>query len=169
LIETIEVNASFIQIDNKHVAIVDKEDYPNLIGKSWRAESMHGKDNHYAVTTKYLGKINGKKRQTTQRMHRLIMEPSKEVQIDHINHNGLDNRKENIRIVTCRQNNQNKINKGSSKYPGVSWEKSRQKWKAGIEINGHHRFLGHFTNERDAAKAYERACRSLGEELVCKT
>ena len=79
--------------------------------------------------------------------------------IDHININSLDNRIENLRIVTGSQNtrNQNKKENCSSKYIGVSWNKQRNKWKVSIEINGKKKYLGSFDNEEEAYECYKKA------------
>ena len=81
-------------------------------------------------------------------------------QVDHINGDGLDNRRINLRICTPSQNSANK-RKGngtySSKYKGVSWAKDRSKWDAYIRVNRVLRKLGGFVNEDDAARAYNEA------------
>ena len=75
---------------------------------------------------------------------------------DHINNIKTDNRLENIQVVTNRVNN-SKDRKGTSRHTGVSWVKSRNKWKSCITINGEAKFLGVFTDESEAAKAYKEA------------
>ena len=82
--------------------------------------------------------------------------------VDHINNNKLDNRPENLQIVTQRVNN-SKDSISTSQYIGVSWEKSYNKWRAEIRINGRSKFLGRFTQEIDAAKAYENELNKLKE------
>ena len=76
--------------------------------------------------------------------------------IDHINGDRSDNRLLNLQIVTPRQNRikSNHSKKTSSKYLGVCFDKSRGKWISSIKINGIQRFLGRFSNELDAHKAY---------------
>lgn len=78
---------------------------------------------------------------------------------DHKSGNKLDNRLSNLRKATSQQNNANKKKPAncSSKYKGVRWDKSRNKWLAGIEINGKSKTLGRFEAEKDAAKAYDDA------------
>jgi len=79
--------------------------------------------------------------------------------LDHINHIKDDNRIENLRDVTNSQNHMNRsIQTGrTSQYKGVSWHKRDQKWMAQIKINGKKKYLGYFTIEEDAAKAYDKA------------
>lgn len=158
-----------IHLTKGQVALVDDEDYEYLNQWKWCAQWESHTKSYYASRKRYLGMINGKRKQKTIRMHRLIMDAPTGKQVDHINHNTLDNCKENLRIVTNRQNKQNRKHKGSSKYPGVSWIKSSSKWQATIHINGKNKNLGYFKEERAAAKTYENACRKLfNEELVCK-
>lgn len=91
-------------------------------------------------------------------MHRFITNAPKELEVDHINGNRLDNRKENLRICTKSQNlrNQHKTC-GSSKYKGVSWRVRANKWESRIYVDGKKLFLGLYSDEEDAAKAYDKA------------
>jgi len=81
--------------------------------------------------------------------------------IDHINDNPLDNRVENLQIVTTRYNSNKTQGKYSSKYKGVSWNCSRLKWVARIHINGETKHLGAFVNEYDAHLAYENELKTI--------
>lgn len=161
--ELIQVNASFIPLTQNQIAIVDTEDYNWLNQYKWYANYLRDIDGYYAVRSERLPV----RRQVY--MHRLIIDAPKGKVVDHINHNSLDNRRSNLRIVSRRQNSQNKKGNSSSKYPGVSWNKREKKWYATILIGNKRIHLGIFKEEIDAAKAYEKACRELiGEELVCK-
>jgi hypothetical protein len=100
-------------------------------------------------------------------MHRIILERklgrilNPDEMTDHIDHNGLNNQRDNLRVVTCSLNNRNS-RKGfekTSQYKGVVWDKSRSKWMSRININGHDKYLGRFTDEVDAAKAYDEAAK----------
>lgn len=144
-------------------ALVDDEDYEFLNQISWSTEHdkrFKSRDVFYAR-----GGFEGK----TVQMHRLIMGFPKKRHVDHINGNGLDNRRENLRIVSNRQNQQNRKRKTTSNYPGVYWHKGANKWVARIHMNGKREYLGSFVDEGKAAKAYENACHELaGEKLVCE-
>jgi len=99
-------------------------------------------------------------------MHNEVIRPPKGLINDHINRNGLDNRKANLRPVTRAQNTLNRLytfkRKGSpSKYKGVTWHKYTKKWQVQICYAGKHKFVGYFNNEIEAAKAYDKAARKF--------
>jgi hypothetical protein len=75
--------------------------------------------------------------------------------IDHINMNPSDNRIENMRIATKRQNGCNRRAAGKSKYLGVAWVSRIASWKAAISVNNKSIYLGLFKDEVEAAKAYD--------------
>ena len=79
--------------------------------------------------------------------------------IDHIDSNPLNNRLENLRVVSHRENTTFGTLKRdtSSKYTGVYWNKNAKKWKAQIKINGKQKHLGYFNSELEAAEAYKNA------------
>ena len=91
-------------------------------------------------------------------MHRLIMGFPEGKEVDHINHNGLDNRRCNLRIVTHRQNCINsRLRKGTSQHTGVSWRKNRRKWRAYITVDSKVIFLGNFNDEKEAILVRKQA------------
>jgi hypothetical protein len=165
-----------INLTQNKEALVSDEDFEFLNQNKWCAHKQPKLKGFYAVKAQNIGRINGRRKQKTVHMHRLIMEKTlgrdlkRSEKIDHINHNPLDNRRENLRIATHRQNLQNQKRKTTSKYPGVYWHKQGKKWLAQIKLNGKRKYLGLFTDEREAAKAYEKAVReNCNEELICKT
>lgn len=84
-----------------------------------------------------------------------------ELVINHINLNKLDNRIENLEIVTARENLNQKHRKSSSKYTGVSWSKTSNKWLAYIHINGKQKHLGYFISEIEASNAYQNELKQI--------
>jgi hypothetical protein len=138
--------------------LIDDEDF-NLINQyNWY---LHNR-------TKYVrGRLKGSK-QTDKfvSMHRAIMKVlnNKSVEIDHKNHNKLDNRKENLRICNRSENTSNRTAYGVSKYLGVC--KFKDQWKAGIGHNGKNEHIGIFKKEEDAAKAYDKAAKKYHGEFA---
>ena len=91
-------------------------------------------------------------------------------EIDHIDRNPSNNRADNLRISTRRQNcwNQGKLRNRTSRFIGVSWDSSREKWKAEINNSGKKTYIGRFDLEEDAARAYdEQAFKHRGEFASC--
>lgn len=142
-----------IPLTQKKSALVDDEDYPELSKYRWHVAKQRT-GNYYAIRNS--PRENGK--QQTIRMHRVILGTPTGMDTDHINGNGLDNRRENLRIVTARGNAQNLHIPKTSKYVGVSWDDPNRKWVARIKIREKCRNLGYFDDEKDASAAYARAC-----------
>ena len=158
-----------IELTRGQFALVDDEDFEWLDQWKWYANWDSHIKGFYAVRNERKGEYKSFKQRRQIIMHRVIMNASKGMHVDHINHNSLDNCKNNLRIVSNRQNTHNRTKKSTSKYPGVYWHKQMKKWRADIRLNGKHTHLGYFTDEREAAKAYEKALRKhAGEELICK-
>lgn len=137
-----------IPLTRGKVALVDDEDYNKLSKYKWYANK--GGNTFYAMRN---SPRNPGKRKTV-RMHVDIMGTTPPSITDHINGNGLDNRRCNLRTVTPRQNSQNLHIRKSSKYPGVCWDKHSEKWQVHVRIKGIQRHIGRFENEEDAANAY---------------
>jgi len=151
-----------IQLTQERVVLVDDEDYEKLNKFKWFAQ----KSTHTFYANRNSPRINGK-RYLILMHHEVIGKPPKGFETDHRSGNGLDNQKENLHHVTHRQNTQNRKNENSSsKYPGVCWNRLREKWVARIEINGISKHLGVFTNERKAFEAYKYAVKSIGEKVI---
>jgi hypothetical protein len=88
-------------------------------------------------------------------------------EVDHIDRNPLNNRPCNLREATRSQNQYNSGDRaGTSRFRGVSWDKARGKWTAGIKENGTRRALGRFDNEEDAARAYDAAVTAAAGEFA---
>jgi hypothetical protein len=84
-------------------------------------------------------------------------------QIDHINHDRSDNRIENLRSVTYKENNQNRSKcNGTSKFVGIYWNKLENKWRSQISCNSTRQIIGSFHDEIEAALAYDEVARFLG-------
>lgn len=105
-----------------------------------------------------------RKNKRSLRLHRLIMDAPKGLDVDHINGNKLDNRKSNLRIVTRGQNNQNQNpirNKTKSGIRGVAWFERDSKWRAYVSYKGKQLHLGYFDSKEEAAKVASSARKKL--------
>lgn len=89
--------------------------------------------------------------------------------VDHISHDLMDNRKSNLRIVTHQQNLQNNQGKKQrpSKFKGIGFFQRTGKWTAQIGLNGRKIHLGYFTAELDAARAYNAAASEMFGQQAC--
>ena len=101
------------------------------------------------------GHIRGRGENRTIQLQRLITDCPADKVVDHIDNNGLNNKDDNLRIVTNGENGQNR--KGAPKNSktgirGVCWCKREQKWRASIKINMKHKHLGYFENIKEAEK-----------------
>jgi hypothetical protein len=91
-------------------------------------------------------------------LHRELMKLARKrdgFEVDHVNGNGLDNRRANLRTVTHAQNQQNKRANAhaTSRYRGVYWHKGKRRWAAEAKHNGKTVHLGRYTDEHTAAEA----------------
>ncbi len=153
----------YIELTQGKRAIVDDEDFERINRWKWFANKMRD-GTYYAGRTKIFA--DGSKLHL--KMHRIIMNAPRSVQVDHRDHDTLDNRKLNMRLCTSAQNAANRRpgNNGSSKYKGVSWWKRGEKWQSYIKHNYKKRWLGYFVNEIDAARAYDVAAKRLFGEFA---
>ena len=136
------------------VALVDGKDFRRVSKYHWCR--LKGKYTNYAQSW-----VNGEK----VRLHRFILGESDDpkMQVDHINRNGLDNRRCNLRFATKSQNMRNSRTvtsiegkPTSSKFKGVTWNKDRRKWLAQAMKNYVNHYLGQFDIEIEAAQAYNK-------------
>jgi hypothetical protein len=148
-----------IELTQGKCALVDDEDYERLSAFKWyaaRDRRNEGKSTWYAATKLPRGLGGG---QTTLKMHRFLMDAPPGMDVDHKDHNGLNNRRNNLRLCTRRQNSQNRVKQANSAswYKGVSWRKDRAKWHALIRVEGRLLHLGYYASEEDAGRAYDQA------------
>lgn len=155
--KNIIVNSKTYGIKN---VLIDDEDYEFVIKHKWFV--IKGGNTFYVVRNCYR---TGKQKRLW--LHREIMNPADNMDVDHKNNDGLDNRKSNLRVVTRTQNSQNRTSKknGNSKYLGVCLHKKKNVvavyWTAHIRVNKKLKWLGQFPYNSDgelkAAKAYDVA------------
>lgn len=138
----------YIPLTQGKFAIVDDEDFSELSKLKWWYLSAGG----YAVYTKRIGV-----RSIKNLMHKLLMGSIRGLEIDHLNGDGLDNRKNNLRFCTHRQNIQNQKKRWNKKFKGTCFLWDRRKWRASITLEGKTIYLGTYLTETEAGDAYSRA------------
>jgi len=139
-------------------ALVDDADYEALSRHMWRLHSTGNYAERGGGSTKVL-------------MHREVICAKPGEYVDHINGNGLDNRRENLRICTHQQNLRHRVSPpvGVSRFRGVSLDKRKgrkKKWRAHITVDGRQRSLGYYELEVGAAMAYDAAALKLFGEFA---
>ena len=147
-----------IKLNKGFIALVDDEDFEYLNQFKWST--------HPSGNTIYVRRFSQYKRIL---MHRIIMNVQKGESIDHIDHNGLNCQKSNLRICTHQQNGWNQLsNRGKSKYKGVLIiEKNGRVYiSAQIRYNGKKYHLGYFKTEEEAATGYNDAAKKYFGEFA---
>ena len=141
-----------IPLNKGKFTIVDDEDWGEISKYKWSVEK--GPYTCYAVRAIY---SNGK--WTTMRLHRQLLNAKAGEEVDHIDHNGLNNTRNNLRACTRSQNHGNqRLRKNcSSQFKGVCWHKVARKWVAYIMLNSNQMHLGLYVDEIVAAKVYDKA------------
>jgi hypothetical protein len=150
-----------IRLTQGRVALVDDEDYEYLNQWNWCLIEKKDKNLFYAAR-----KVKNRR---LILMHRVILgltDPN--IFGDHVDRNGLNNQRNNLRVATHSQNctNVKKYKNASSKYKGVSWHKASKKWVAQIQKDKKVLYLGGFEKEIDAAIAYNNATNSIHGEFA---
>ena len=151
-------DVALIPVGRGLFAIIDKQDLDLVSNFSW---SLHMNEGH---ARRYAQSVN-KHSKATVRLHQLIASPSSGEVVDHINGDGLDNRRANLRLCSTTQNIHNSGSRtGLSQYKGVS--KDQKGWTARIFSQGERYDLGTFADEVDAAIAYDLAAMKLFGEFA---
>lgn len=146
------------------VALVDDEDYDRVSQYKWHS-NPHGRTT-YAQRTDRSGD-----QRTTELLHRFILRTSAEDLVDHIDGDGLNNTRSNLRLATHSQNmkNRRKHRNNKSGYTGVHWNKTNQRWRARIKAEGKSIHLGYFVDAEEAAQARDRAAAELHGDFMRET
>lgn len=149
-----------IPLSQEQVALIDDDDFDRVSHYNWCAI----KRAHTFYASRKIKNTKGN--WSSQMLHIFIMG---EPYIDHIDGNGLNNQKENLRKATPTQNRRNTRRRTigyTSKYKGVYWNKNENKWRVAIYVNYKSKHLGYFLSELDAAKAYDKAAIELFSDFA---
>jgi hypothetical protein len=144
-------------------AVVDASDFGLISGHGWSLDPR----GRYAVAYSDLCDLSRR-----VWMHRLIMNPLPHEVVDHIDGDGLNNQRSNLRICSRAENGRNRRKQRTraataSRFKGVSWDITNKKWRARIVVGGKQRSLGNFKSEVDAAKAYDVAAKKHFALFAC--
>jgi hypothetical protein len=145
-----------IKLTRGRCALVDDQDFEYLNQWKW----FYG---NHGYAQRRLGK-----RGRMLGMHRVIMGEPKGFLVDHIDGDGLNNCRSNLRVATHAQNlcNRGKNSNNTSGFKGVNWHKNAKKWAAAIMVNRRSHHLGLFSDVQEAAKAYDIAALELHGEFA---
>lgn len=142
-------------------AVIDAADAPLVLGRSWNAHVSTRTGKVYAAGRTGRGT-------PYEFMHNVILGVPPLTITDHRDCDGLNNRRQNLRVATHSQNNANRMknSRSRSRFKGVYWEVAKGKWRVRPKLNGKFRHVGYFTDEAEAARAYDAAARELFGEFA---
>lgn len=150
-----------IKLSKNMIALIDDCDLEKASQYKWRARK--GRRTYYATAL-----IGDKREKKEIHLHNLIMNPEDGFMVDHIDLNGLNCQRSNLRICLYSQNSKNRSPWGLSRYLGVSIvrHKTCVRWEAKIFSDGNRKYLGSFKTEEDAAIAYNDAAKIFHGEYA---
>jgi hypothetical protein len=150
-----------IKLTQGMTALVDDDLFEELNKYKWYA---HKDYKTYYAERKI--RLNGKK--ISVKMHKVILGPKEGCQIDHVDCNGLNNCRGNLRYATSKQNsfNRRKRSDNYSGFKGVYLSGIDKKWRSRIKKDGIRISLGYFMNAIDAAQAYDHKAKEFFGEFA---
>lgn len=155
-----------IELSRGYFALIDDDDFDRVSAHAWHVRNNYDRG-MYATTNLKIS--SSPRKYETLSMHRFIMRANTGEVIDHANRNGLDNRKENLRVATRSTNAANskhRADRSTSPYRGVY--KEREKYRAQIRVEGKLHHLGRFVCPMEAAMAYDYAAGHFFGEFAVK-
>ena len=145
-----------------HTVLYDEQDAHNVEPWSWTLRKGHG--------TYYAARNTPRPNRKTILMHRALSNCPKNLMVDHINSNGLDNRRANLRVCTMSENmmNRGKTKQNSTGYKGVynTGDSIANPYSAKIQKNNKVYCLGHYNTPEEAARAYDAKAEELFGEFA---
>lgn len=154
--------AQHLPIRGGAVSLVDDDVYAWASLRPWHLGGGGKKGGRYARTYRQEGSGTRGRRIVSEYLHRLILNPPADKHVDHINGDRLDNRRENLRLVTPSENAQNQTHaNGRSGIRGVVWNGTSSTWIGSIQVDGRRVHVGTYATKEDAATAVAAARQSL--------
>ncbi len=157
---TVVGDKAIVPLTRGFAAQIDTDDLDKVVGYNWFAVVQK----HCIYAVRRVAGVKGKGSKVS--MHRTIIQAREHEQVDHIDLNGLNNCKANLRIATPMQNtwNRRRNSANTSGLKGVCWNKASDKWQSQIKVNGKSKYLGLFDTPELAHAAYcEAASRFHGD------
>ena len=150
------IATTLVPLTQGKYAAIDNEDADEIMQHKWYVKAHPQRPEAARI---YGPKIN----RVTIRMHRQIigLEHGDGMEVDHINHNTLDNRRCNLRVCSKSQNQRNQLVQSRKKYSKgvIHRDRTMNPWDARIKVNGKCRHIGCYATEQEAADAYDAAAR----------
>lgn len=147
-----------IQLGRGYVALVDDEDYERVNAHKWYIFNPQLSKTTYAQ----------RNARPVGLMHRFILDAPEGTRVDHVDGNGLNNVRSNLRLASHADNmrNRRKAVNNTSGYIGVYWDKHKSKWRARVRVNNKNNHIGYFDDLVLAAKARDTAALDLHGEFA---
>lgn len=154
---TVVIDVSTNKCKNCHM-VIDKDSYKKILSDGWGRICAHKSCNvYYAVTTK---------NKSQEKVHRLVLDTN--LNIDHINHNGLDNRKCNLRPCSTSQNLMNgRFGKSNTGHRDIHYNKRSKKYAVRVSANNERIHAGYFNNIKDAINARDFLIKQMHGDFSC--
>lgn len=153
-----------IELGHGRAALLSEPDYSSIAMFKWRSREVGNTSYAYGYVPSQGAVVL---------MHRFLLNAPENLEVDHINGDGLDNRRENLRLATRRQNAQNSRAASciegrpvSSKYKGVFFDDVCGKWRTAVRNETGRKYCGVYVKEVDAALAYDQAARIVFGEYA---
>lgn len=157
----VEGNIAYVTLTKGYVAMIDADDVPLVEGVNWYA-----KVTPHTVYAKRSAWVDGRNR--CEGLHQRILKVPPDMQVDHIDNNGLNNRRSNLRPATPGQNQHNQRARidNRSGFKGVTWDSRSRVWEVRCRVNGKRLYLGQFFTLQAAVECAKKHRRALHGEFA---
>jgi hypothetical protein len=169
-----EIIKLILKTKNKEViTIIDTDELERVksLGLRWTVKNISDSQQQYARAGKW-ELVNGELKLKSYYLHILLADVKNGGDVDHINHNTLDNRKSNLREITTSENTRNRKSKNTnnkSGYRNVCWNKQKEQWMVQLHLEGKNKILGYFDNVDEAGVFAEQMRKKYYGEFAGKS